>query len=110
MKNSVENVPALSRTDRDDDARHHKHVKLLEAVREAVRQVREAAQPSRTEIRSSGLGLSIVRETVELQGGRAWAEYPDDGGSIFVISLPLRRDPGTPVTRRAAEQNHTPAR
>ena len=196
MKNSVENVLALSRTDRDDDARHHKHVKLLEAVREAVRQVREAAQSSGTEIRitpgmpdidvnapvielsvknylsnaikygdpgnsarlveisgsieeledlgrqlvvrvrdhgigvppekrdhlfergyrahegitpveGTGLGLSIVRETVELQGGRAWAEHPDDGGSVFVIGLPLRRDPNAPETRRGTEENQS---
>ena len=197
MKNSVENVLALSRTDRDEDVRHHRHVKLVEAVREAVRQVREAAQSSGTEIRiapdmpdidvnapvielsvknylsnaikygdpgksarlveisgsieelgdlgrqlavrvrdngigvpadkrehlfergyrahegttaveGSGLGLSIVRETVELQGGRAWVEHPSDGGSIFAIGLPLRRDPNAPETRRATQEVQSP--
>ena len=39
----------------------------------------------------SGLGLSIVRETVESIGGRAWAEFPDDTGSVFVFALPARR-------------------
>ena len=39
----------------------------------------------------SGLGLSIVRETVESIGGRAWAEFPEGAGSVFVFSLPSRR-------------------
>jgi signal transduction histidine kinase len=39
----------------------------------------------------SGLGLSIVRETVESIGGRAWAEFPEGKGSVFVFSLPSRR-------------------
>ncbi|HEX5436624.1 MAG TPA: sensor histidine kinase [Gemmatimonadaceae bacterium] len=48
-------------------------------------------------IEGSGLGLSIVRETVEGLGGRAWAEFPLDG-SIFAFSLPCRREieRGTP--------------
>ena len=196
MANSVDNVLALSRTDREEDVRHHKHVKLLEAVREAVRQVREAAQAANVEIRiisgmpdmevnapvielsvrnylsnaikysdpskrarlveisasieepadtdrqivvrvrdnglgvpedkrdklferyfrahetitrieGTGLGLSIVREAAELHGGHAWAEYPDDGGSIFAIGLPLRRDPTSPETRRAAPEKQS---
>lgn len=195
MKSSVENVLVLSRMEREEDVRQHKHVKLLESVREAVRQVREAAQGSSTEIRidpgmpdievnapvielsvknylsnsikyadqsqrsrlveisgsieerdggrqlvvrvrdngigipidkrdklferyfrahegmsrveGTGLGLSIVRETVELQGGHAWAEHPDEGGSIFAIGLPLRRAPGAPESRRSAEKKPT---
>jgi signal transduction histidine kinase len=39
----------------------------------------------------SGLGLSIVRETVESIGGRAWAEFPEGAGSVFAFSLPSRR-------------------
>ena len=39
----------------------------------------------------TGLGLSIVRETVESIGGRAWAEFPDDTGSVFAFALPARR-------------------
>lgn len=45
-----------------------------------------------TGIEGSGLGLSIVRETVESLGGRAWAEFPDSGGTIFAFSLPSRRE------------------
>ena len=39
----------------------------------------------------TGLGLSIVREIAESLGGRAWAEFPEQG-SVFAFSLPYRRD------------------
>ena len=44
-----------------------------------------------TEAAGTGLGLSIVRETVESIGGRAWAEFPVDSGSVFAFSVPSRR-------------------
>ena len=44
-----------------------------------------------TDAVGTGLGLSIVRETVESIGGRAWAEFPDDTGSVFAFALPARR-------------------
>jgi signal transduction histidine kinase len=40
----------------------------------------------------TGLGLNIVQETMESVGGRAWAEFPDEGGSVFAISFPSRRE------------------
>jgi signal transduction histidine kinase len=43
-------------------------------------------------IEGTGLGLNIVRQTAEAQGGRAWAEYPSEGGAVFLIALPLRRE------------------
>ncbi len=43
-----------------------------------------------TEIEGTGLGLSIVRETSEALGGRAWAEFTEDG-SVFAFALPDRR-------------------
>lgn len=37
-----------------------------------------------------GLGLSIVREIVELHGGNIWAKSPGRGqGATFIVSLPL---------------------
>lgn len=45
-----------------------------------------------TGIEGSGLGLSIVRETVESLGGSAWAEFPEEGGAVFAFCLPSRRD------------------
>ncbi|MBA3673022.1 MAG: histidine kinase, partial [Gemmatimonadaceae bacterium] len=44
-----------------------------------------------TGVEGTGLGLSIVRETVDTMGGRAWAEFPESGETIFAFSLPSRR-------------------
>jgi signal transduction histidine kinase len=58
-----------------------------------------------TGVEGSGLGLSIVRETAESLGGRAWVEFPEDGGSIFAFSLPSRReeDAAAAGTRRPVD-------
>jgi signal transduction histidine kinase len=45
-----------------------------------------------TGVEGSGLGLSIVRETTESMGGRAWVEFPEEGGATFAFSLPSRRE------------------
>jgi two-component system sensor histidine kinase KdpD len=37
----------------------------------------------------SGLGLSIAKALVELHGGRIWLEDPPEGGTRFVIALPV---------------------
>jgi signal transduction histidine kinase len=49
-----------------------------------------AHEDTRGEIDGTGLGLSIVRETVASLGGRAWAEFRDDGTSFF-FTMPSRR-------------------
>jgi PAS domain S-box-containing protein len=36
-----------------------------------------------------GLGLHISRQIVELHGGQIAAEFPSDGGTRFVVTLPL---------------------
>ena len=55
-----------------------------------------------TGVEGTGLGLSIVQETVTSIGGRAWAEFPQDGGSVFLFCLPSRRaeDAAAAGTRR----------
>ena len=54
----------------------------------------------------SGLGLSIVRETAESLGGRAWAEFPDSGETVFAFSLPSRRleDAASAGTKRVDDK------
>lgn len=46
-----------------------------------------------TKIEGSGIGLSIVRGTIEAAGGEVWARFPEDGkGSIFGFSIHARRE------------------
>lgn len=45
-----------------------------------------------TDVSGTGIGLSIVRETVASLGGRTWAEFPSGGDSVFAFSLPSRRE------------------
>ena len=40
----------------------------------------------------SGIGLSLVKELVELHGGRVWAESRPGAGSAFYVSLPVTED------------------
>lgn len=42
-------------------------------------------------VEGTGLGLSLVRETVAAIGGRAWAEFDQPEGSAFAFALPCRR-------------------
>jgi signal transduction histidine kinase len=56
-----------------------------------------------TGVEGTGLGLSIVRETVESLGGRAWAEFPEEG-SVFALSFPCRRLGERPAEPGAAER------
>ncbi len=47
------------------------------------------ADPSRHDLASSGLGLSIAKRIVEKHGGKIWAESPGLGkGSTFYFTLP----------------------
>jgi signal transduction histidine kinase len=43
-----------------------------------------------TSMAGMGLGLYISRQIVELHGGTIDAEFPDDGGTRFVVMLPVR--------------------
>ena len=40
----------------------------------------------------TGLGLSICQEIVEAHKGRIWVENHSDGGAVFQIELPLRKE------------------
>ena len=64
-----------------------------------------------TEVEGTGLGLSIVRETAESYGGRAWAEFPETGETVFAFSFPSRRveDAAAAGTRRPEDAISPPA-
>jgi PAS domain S-box-containing protein len=44
-----------------------------------------------TDISGTGIGLAIVREIVELHGGKVWAESEKGQGARFIFTLPLRK-------------------
>lgn len=60
-----------------------------------------------TDAHGTGLGLSIVRETVESIGGRAWAEFPDDTGSVFAFALPARRHDDLEAAEESSADSRT---
>ncbi|MDX2679811.1 sensor histidine kinase [Streptomyces sp. NY05-11A] len=55
------------------------------------------AARSRTE--GSGLGLAITEENVRMHGGTVRAANRPEGGAVFIVELPLRRDESTEVAR-----------
>jgi signal transduction histidine kinase len=42
---------------------------------------------------STGLGLSIVKQLIESDGGRVGADFPPEGGSVFWFELPVAPGP-----------------
>lgn len=47
---------------------------------------------ARTRTEGSGLGLSITEENVRMHGGTIRAANRPEGGAVFTVELPLRRD------------------
>ena len=58
-------------------------------------------------VEGTGLGLNIVRDTIEALGGRVWAEFPLEGGSVFVFAIPCRRveDRQAKLAEKGAERS-----
>jgi signal transduction histidine kinase len=58
-----------------------------ETEREAVwRPFARAKTP--TDAAGSGIGLTIVRDVMSQNGGRAWVESAPGGGARFIVSMP----------------------
>jgi signal transduction histidine kinase len=49
--------------------------------------------PGKHRASGMGLGLYISRQIVQLHGGEIEAEFPPDGGTRFVVTLPSGIDP-----------------
>ncbi|MFN8636427.1 MAG: ATP-binding protein [Chloroflexota bacterium] len=55
-----------------------------------------------------GLGLYVSREIVSLHGGELRAEIPSDGGTRFVVTLPVREVRSQESGIRSSSQTDTP--
>jgi signal transduction histidine kinase len=59
-----------------------------------------------TGVEGTGLGLSIVKDTIESLGGSTWAEFPEEGGSVFGFCLPSRREEDAAAAGTRRPESH----
>lgn len=70
-----------------------------ESYEEIFSAFRQAEGHSERRYGGIGIGLSIVRQLVELHGGRIWLESHRGEGSSFSFTLPCAEDFSQPLTR-----------
>jgi PAS domain S-box-containing protein len=51
----------------------------------------QAKERAATDISGTGIGLAVVKEIVELHGGKVWAESEKGQGAKFIFTLPLNQ-------------------
>lgn len=63
---------------------------VMDSEKKAIFQrFRQGIQPAVQKRNGSGIGLSMVRDYVDLHGGRVWVEDSAGGGAKFVFTMPL---------------------
>lgn len=82
-------------------------VGVLAEVRDQLFQRFFRSEETALSVEGTGIGLSLVRETLASMGGRAWAEF-SEGTSTFLFSMPCRRR-GEGVTPQAANTGNPAA-
>jgi len=55
---------------------------------EKIFQIFQTLQP-RDKVESTGIGLTIVKKIVEMNGGRVWVESEVGRGSVFYVTIPI---------------------
>ncbi|WP_420126296.1 sensor histidine kinase [Longimicrobium sp.] len=54
----------------------------------------------------SGIGLAVVKDVVELHGGRAWVEDAPGGGARFIVEMPGATYAGPPGEEEGVASDH----
>jgi len=71
----------LSVEDEGSGVPHHERQRIWEPYQRLDADTKQPAT-------GTGIGLVVVRDLVDLHGGKAWVENTTDGGARFVVELP----------------------